>query len=289
MSGNSLMSGFPAALRAELYVARRSNAARLAVVLPAITATAQLLLAGVRSSSQQAQGALMGAGNDFAIDSAWGYYVDGLLTGLTLMGLVLVAYTAWSFASDRDTGAIRHLLIRRSSRRAVVLAKFVSALLLALIALVLMVSVITATGAWLWDFGPVVEDGYELIGTDEIREELALGLRLALLPIPTAIAFALMVAVLTQSATQAVTTALGLTLALDIFKGSMGTLSQYLYVDYMPSLIDQSYLNDVSRLVRGYSDVLLDPDILQLNQWVPLPQMLLLLGLTLIVVSWRRL
>jgi hypothetical protein len=69
----------------------------------------------------------------------------------------------------------------------------------------------------------------------------------------------------------------------------MGALSQYLYVNYIPSLIDRSYLSDVSRLVRGYSDVLLDPDMLQLNQWVPLPQMLLFLALALFIVSRRRL
>ncbi len=282
-------AGYLAALRAELYVALRSNAARVVVLLPALIATTQLLLAGLRSSTQQAQDSLLGSSSDFAIDSAWGYYVDGLLTGFTLLTLMLVAYSAWNFASDRDTGAIRHLLIRRTSRRALILAKFTTTLVLATLALALMFAVVTATGAWLWEFGPVVEDGFELIGTDEIREELGLGIQLALLPIPAAIAFALMIAVFTHSATQAVTTALGLTLALDIFKTSMGTAAQYLYVSYIPSLIDRSYLSDVSRLVRGYSDVLLDPDILQLNQSVPLPQMLLFLILALIAVGWRRL
>jgi hypothetical protein len=141
---------------------------------------------------------------------------------------------------------------------------------------------------WLWDFGPVVEDGYELIGTDEIREELLTGLRLALIPLPAAIAMGLMVSVLAQNSTQAITAALGITLALDIFKGVMGNISGYLYVNYQSSLLDESYLNDVSRLVRGYSDVLIDPSVLQLNQWVPWPQMLLFVVVALIVVQWKK-
>jgi hypothetical protein len=94
----------------------------------------------------------------------------------------------------------------------------------------------------LWDFGPVVEDGYELIGSDEIRSEVWLGLRLALIPLPTALAFGVLVSVLAQSATQAVTAALGVTLALDVFKGVLGDAAHYLYASFQPSLIDQSYL-----------------------------------------------
>lgn len=286
----SSMNGFLAALRAELYVAIRSTSARLLVLLPTAVVLAQLLLVSLRSGSQQARDSLIGGGGmDFAAGNAWGYYVDGLLTGLTLLSLSLVAYTAWSFASDRDSGAMRHLLIRRCSRRALVLAKLACAHIIAVIALLVLFLGATSLSAVLWEFGPVVEDGYELISSAEIRTEFNLGLVLALLPLPAAIAFALMVSVLTQSATQAVTTALGLTLALDIFKGTMGNMANWLYVNYQPSLIDQSYLNDVSRLVRGYSDVMLDPDVLQMNQWVPLPQMLLLVLVSLIVVRWRRL
>lgn len=284
------MSGFAAALRAELYVALRSTSARLVVILPALLAMAQLLLVRIRSGGEQARDNLLGSGGlDFAADNAWGYYVDSLLSGLTLLALALAAYTAWSFASDRDSGVLRHLLIRRSSRRAVVLAKLLAAHLVALCALLGLMLAATALAAWLWEFGPVVEDGFELIGAEEIREEFRLGLVLALLPLPATIAFALLVAVATSSATQAVTAALGLSLAMDIFKGALGNAANWLHVSYQPSLIDQSYLSDVSRLVRGYSDVMLDPDVLQLNQWVPLPWLFVFAALTLALVPWRRL
>lgn len=284
------MNGFPTALRAELFVALRSLPARVTVALPAIAVLIQLVLSRLRGAGQQAREAFPGQGGaDFAAGNAWGHYVDSLLTGLTLLSLAMVAYTAWTFASERDSGAIRHLLIRASSRRALLLAKLAGAHIIALLSLLLMLVMATAASAWFWEFGPVVEDGYELIGSREIREEFRLGLTLALLPLPAAISFATLIAVLSRTATQAVTTALGATLALDIFKGMLGNASQYLYATFQPSLIDQSYLNDVSRLVRGYSDVLLDPSFLQLNQWVPLPQMLLFLLLSLVLITRRRL
>lgn len=287
------MNGFLTALRAEMYVALRSNSTRLVVVLPGVISALQLLLMGFRSATEEARGALMGSGFGQAANiqgaDAWGSLVDSMSTGLTVIGLTLVAYAAWTFAGDKDTGVLRHSLIRRVSRRALVMAKLAQVHILGLASVLLMLALTTLTAMWLWDFGPVVEDGYELIGTDEIREELLLGLRLALIPLPAAIAMGLMVSVLAQNSTQAITAALGITLALDIFKGVMGNISGYLYVNYQSSLLDESYLSDVSRLVRGFSDVLIDPAVLQLNQWVPWPQMLLFVVIALLAVQWKKL
>lgn len=286
------MDGFITALRAELYVAMRSNTTRLVVLLPAIISALQLLLVSFRDAGEQARDALAGQGFGQAPAdgaNAWGALVDAMATGLTLTGLTLVAYAAWSFAGDKDSGALRHLLIRRVSRRALVAAKLVNAHIMGLISVVLMLAVALLVANGLWDFGPVVEDGYELIGTQEIHTEIRLGLTLALIPLPAAIALGMLISVSTQNATQAITAALGLTLALDIFKGLMGDFSDYLYVTYQSSLLNQSYLDDVSRLVRGYSDVLVDPATLQLNQWTPWPQMLALIIASLIVVQYRKL
>ncbi len=286
------MDGFVIALRAELYVALRSNSTRLVVLLPALISALQLLLVSFRSAGEQARDALSGQGfGQGAAEGAdaWGALVDAMSTGLTLTGLTLVAYAAWSFAGDKDSGALRHLLIRRVSRRALVAAKLVSVHIMGLISVVLMLAVALLVANGLWDFGPVVEDGYELIGTAEIHAEIRLGLVLALIPLPAAIALGMLISVSTQNATQAITAALGLTLALDIFKGLMGDFSDYLYVNYQSSLLNESYLDDVSRLVRGYSDVMIDPTLLQLNQWAPWPQMLALVIASLIVVQYRKL
>lgn len=283
------MTGLVTALRAELYVARRSTAARLLILVPALVVVLRAVIVRLSESGQQARDALIGQGNPAAVENAWGQLVDSFSVGLTMLGLMLVAYTAWSFAGERDSGALRHVLIRSASRGGVVLAKLLAAHLLALCALLVMSLGIIAVTTLLWDFGPVVEDGYELIGSAEIRSEVALGLRLALLPIPAALAFSMLVAVCAQSATQAVTGALGLTLALDIFKGLLGDSAYYLYATFQPSLLDQSYLQDVSRLVRGYSDVMIDNRALTLNLWIPWPQMLLFVVLALLIVRRRKL
>ena len=125
----------------------------------------------------------------------------------------------------------------------------------------------------------------ELISEAEIWSEIELGLRLALLPLPAAIGFGVLISALTQSATQALSTAIGLTLAIDVFKSTLGDLAYYHYANFQPSLLDQSYLKDVSRLVRGYSDVLVDERFLDFNLWVPLPTAAIFVILTLIAVQ----
>lgn len=287
------MNGFVTALRAELFVALRSYSTRLLVILPAIIGAAQLLISSMLGATRQARDAMSSGGfgggfGDVQGADAWGSLVDAYATGLTLTGLILVTYAAWSFAGDKDSGVLRHLLIRRVSRPALVLAKLVHVHLLGLVTVLLMLAVCTLTANLLWDFGPVVEDGYELIGTEEIREELRMGLTLALIPLPAAIALGLLISVIASNSTQAITAALGITLALDIFKGVMGRASDYLYVSYLSSLIDESYLSDVSRLVRGFSDVMIDPATLQLNQWVSWPQMLLFVILALLLVKRKN-
>ncbi len=284
------MDGFLTALRAELYVALRSGNSRTILLLPTIVVLAQLLLVKLTELGGIARDALLADGENASVmtDSAYGYFVDSVGTGLILLGLTLVALAAYTFANDRDTGAIRHILIRRSSRIALLLAKLCYLHILALTSLVLLLGVAWFLSGALWDFTAVVEDGFELIGVAEIRQEILLGLQLALLPIPAAIAFGLLISVLAQNAVQAVSIALGITLALDIFKTLLGNLSHYIYVSYQPSLIDQSYLKEVSRLVRGYSDVLIDERVLQLNLWVPLPEMLVLVAVALVIVRRRE-
>ena len=285
------MNGFVVALRSEIFVGLHTLGGKLVIITPTLLVALQYFLARLTAAGNEARDNLLGQSSfDEALTSnAWGYFVDGLSTGLTLLGLLLVALSAYSFSFDRDTGALRHLLIRRVSRPALVLAKLVYFHLLAVLAIVLLLAVCYLLSGSLWEFGPVVEDGFELIGEAEIRDEIALGLRLALLPLPAAIGLGVLVSVLANSATSAVTGALGITLAMDIFKGMLGNGANYLYARFQPSLLDESYLQDVGRLVRGYSDVLVDEQLLQLNTWVPWPALVLFVGLALVVVRLRKL
>lgn len=281
------MNRLATALRAELFIARYSLGTRLVVLAPMLLACAQLLIAALGDASTAAQQTLIG--EETVATNGYGNWVDSLVTGFTAAGLLITGYSAQSFAADRELGALRHRLIRLSSRTQIVIVKLLLLHLLALASLLLLI-----LGSWLlstalWELGPVIEDGYELISEGEILHEIHLGLRLAVYPLPAAIAFGVLLSVVAQSAMQSLSLALGLTLAFDVFKTSLGDMAGYVYARFQPSLIDASYLGDVARLARGYSDVLIDERLLVLNLWSPLPAFLLCFGLSLFVVRTKNL
>lgn len=285
------MNGLLIAIKSETFIALRTFASKIIVAAPALVAAAQLLLVGLTEAGQQARDSLLG-GSNFESDvanNAYGFFVDSLSTGLTMLGLLLVAQAAYSFSYERDIGSIRNILIRRVSRRSLLSAKLIHLHVMALLSVLLLLVSSFLLSGMLWEYSAIVEDGFELISESEIREEITLGIQLALLPLPAAIAFGLLISVSAQSATQAVSTALGITLAIDIFKGLLGDLALYLYASFQPSLIDQSYLQSVSRIVRGYSDVLIDDRVLQLNMWVPFPALLIFFAASLWIVQRRKL
>lgn len=266
--------GFATALKAEAFVLGRTPTPWLLALLPAMAVVMRLLLIRVTAGTDE-------------LHPGYGYMVDGLSTGLTLLYLILIACAAHSFAVDRDRGVLRHLLIRSLNRRQVLLAKLVLLHLLALLAVVAVLAAAFLLSHWLWELGPVVEDGFELISEAEIQAEIRSALLLALLPLPACLATGLLISVAARSATQAVAVAVGLALLVDLFKGVLGRGANYWYGSFQPSLVDQSYLSEVSRIVRGYSDVLIDPTLHQLNLWLPLPQALAFVLVALLVVNRR--
>ncbi|MDP6414925.1 MAG: ABC transporter permease subunit [Gammaproteobacteria bacterium] len=284
------MNGLLTAMKCEVFVALRTFSSKLIVLAPALVILLQFLILRLTEAGQSARDNLLGNDSfeELVANNAYGYFVDGLSTGLTMLGLLMVAQASYSFSFDRDTGAARHLLIRRVSRNSLITAKLIHLHILASLSVLLLIAVSYLMSELFWDFGAVVEDGFELISENEIRAEIAAGLRLALIPLPAAIGFGIFISVCAQSATQAVTTALGITLAIDIFKIMLGDIAYYLYASFQPSLIDQSYLQDVSRLVRGYSDVLIDERVLELNTWVPLPTLVLFFIATLWLLQRKK-
>jgi ABC-type transport system involved in multi-copper enzyme maturation permease subunit len=284
------MNGLLTAIRSELFVSLRTFSSKLIILAPALIALAQLFIVKLTEAGQQARDQLLGDSEfEQAIASnAYGHFVDGLNTGLIMLGLLLVAQAAYSFSYERDIGSIRHLLIRRVSRSSCIIAKLLHLHLLAILSVLLLLAVSYTLGGVFWDYGAIVEDGFELIGEQEILSEIQLALYLAVLPIPATIAFGLLISVWAHSATQAVTTALGITLAVDIFKGLLGNFANYLYASFQPSLLDQSYLQSASRIVRGYSDVLIDERVIQLNMWVPFPALLILIAVALWLVQGKK-
>ncbi len=283
------MSGLATALRAELFVAVRNWKIGLLLLAPAAASLIRLLLIRINNASTSLKQSLSGGSTVPNIDYAYGYFVDALATGLVFIYLLFIALAAYSFAIDRDHGIVRHLVIRQSSRRAVISAKIITLHGMAILAFITVFIVSVGLCGLLWDFGPVVEDGYELISVAEIHTEIRTGIALALLPLPACLCLGLLLSVLANSALQAVTFALGLTLLLDIFKNAIGNSAHYLYIYFQPSLLDNSYLHEVARIVRGFSDILVDEHIMQLNYWLPIPQAILFLFVAMVLVRRKSL
>ena len=284
------MNGFVIALKSELFIARNTFSSKFILFAPAAFAILQSLLTWLTEIGTSTRNNLMSNSNfdDIVNLNAYGHFVDGMSTGLTILGLLVVAQAAYSFSYDRDTGIVRHILIRRASRPALILAKLFQINLLAITSIAILMITSYLISGFLWEFGAIIEDGFELISEEEILAEISMGLKLAIVPLPAAIAFGLFVSTIAQSATQAITTALGITLAIDIFKSMLGSYADYLYARFQPSLIDASYLQDVSRIVRGYSDVLVNVDVLQLNLWAPLPAFVIFVGLTIFSIKRKN-
>ena len=283
------MKGFIAALRSELYVAVRSRWPLVLVLAPAAVAAASIFLLEVRAGSLGARAALLGrAAPRSAGEGGYGVLVDGLSYGLSFGYLALAAAAALSIAADRERGTIRHLLVCRAGRTSCVLAKYAFLMGLGILVFILVGLSAAAMAALFHDLGPVVEDGLEIIGVAEIHREIARGVGLALAPLPAAVAFALLISAGARSASGALAGVLGLTVAFDLLKGGLGGLSRYIYASYSPSLIDRSYLKEVSRLVRGFSDVFVADETIRLNVLTPWPAALVFLALALWIVHRRE-
>lgn len=282
------LSYFFHALRIELFCLRCGKIIWLLLATPVVLVVLQLLLSKLSGVS----GTFAGGGDmlsNTANINGYGLVTDGIRNGLIIINLLAIGVAAYGLAYERDIGAIRHSIIRATSRHHYLLAKYVAMLLLVFVAVLLTIGAAFVVGSVLWHFGPVIEDGFELISVAEIHSELIQGVVLALLPLPASVALGLLVSVVDKNATQAVALALGLTLAFDLLKGAINSAAQWMYAFYQPALLDKSYLGEVAKIVRGFSDVLVNENQLALNVWLPLPQALVLLVLALMLLRRREL
>ncbi|MAV33707.1 MAG: hypothetical protein CL926_10845 [Deltaproteobacteria bacterium] len=281
---NSLLS----LSKAEFYVSTRSNASRIVIFLPATLGAIQLILAKIVSIGTSARVALTSQ-QSLVSNNAYGYFVDSLTTGLTTLVLLSIANAAYGLSQERELGTLRHLLIRSGSRQSIIIAKLLHLHCLTLFSFTVLSFTAYFMSASLWDFGPVIEDGYQLIGESEIWSEIQLGILLAALPIPASICFGLLIGIIAQSPGQALAVSMGLTLTFDIFKSNMGAGANYVFAKFQPSLIDYSYISEVSRMVRGFSDVFIESETIAFNTWIPIPSALLLTALLLFYIRKRPL
>ena len=119
------MNGFRIALRCETFIALHTFSSKLILLAPSLVVVLQFLLLRLTEASRSARDRLLSnpSFDEIVANNAYGYYVDGLSTGLTMLGLLLVAQAAYSFSFDRDIQTARHLLIRRVSRPSLIMAK----------------------------------------------------------------------------------------------------------------------------------------------------------------------
>ena len=234
---------------------------------------------------------VMGQGGESPVSSgaSWAPFVDGWRTGLTLGTLGLLVFAARSIAGDLETGVLRVALTRSVTRSALILGR-----LLLAPAQVVMVILCTGLASFLvasiyGDFGPLVEDGYELFSAQELRSELGRAVWAAVPPMIATYAFGLLVSCLARSATEAVVGSLGVFLAFDMFKESLGQAQYWVFAAFAPTLADGSAVGEMSGIARGFSDSGFSETLLRMNHIIPWPQALLSTLLACLVLSRRSL
>ena len=194
------LNGLLTALKSECFVLLRSRTPWLLLLLPAVASVSKMVTIKMKNIGSQVLNSVNSSAETTV--TGYGFLVDGLLISFIVTYLVLLGFSAYTFAIDSERGITRHSIVRSISRSELIIAKYVSLCLLALFSVI-----VTLLSTWLaanlfWDLGPLIEDGYQIIGVNEIHREIILGLKLALLPLPACLAFGLMFSVCARSAIQ---------------------------------------------------------------------------------------
>ncbi len=284
------MAGFGAALRSEIYQMLRSPVVRGMAAVTALATLIPVLYQRFGFLWITAKNIARNTGQLQAPpENAYVPLVEGLSSGLLLGGYLLLTLAAGSLAWDREHGLARLFLIRRASRSALVMAKFSALVFLGVLLVGLVVLLSWGSASLLFDFGPVVEEGYEIYSEAEVLREVLTGIAASAVPLLAVIAFGLLISTATGSTARAVGIALIAILAFDIFKGLLGNSSRWIFASYLPSLGGGSYIKEVTwKVVGGFSDITLTGEDLWYNFAVPAVETVLFVLLALAVAAKRR-
>jgi len=224
-----------------------------------------------------------------APSNAYGPLVDGWSTGLTVGAMLLLIAASRSVAGDLESGLLRMASSRSASRSALALGR-------CLLGIPLCVGVMFATAAgagiaaWmLFAFGPVVEDGYELMSEPELRAQLLMAVATTTPSLIATWAFGVLVSSASRSAAVAVGATLVLYLGFDLFKEVLGVHRYWVFAAFNPSFVDNSYIKEVAGMARGFSDAGFTEGLLNQNLILPWPEAVALMALTGLVLSRRSL
>ena len=274
------MIGTVRVLRSEAYRLARSRGAWVATGLLALVPALRVYGAHLSAAATRAERAFAGRGAPAELEqgAAWAPFVDGWRAGLVLGAFVLLAHAARSLAADRESGVLRLATTRSATRSSLVVAR-------ALLAPFLVVGTILVSGLGSWlvarqlfEFGPLVEDGYEIMSAGELTRELALATSAAAPAMLALYCFGLLVSAAGRSAVGAVSVALALFLGFDLFKEVLGDDQYWVFAAYVPSLVDTSAMGEMTGLARGFSDAGFPAALQRMNFLTALPETLLLVA-----------
>ncbi|MEM7234179.1 MAG: hypothetical protein AAF517_18520, partial [Planctomycetota bacterium] len=110
----------------------------------------------------------------------------------------------------------------------------------------------------------------------------------SLAAMPAALAFGLLFSVACRSSALSIGAVLGSAVLFDATKEALGPAARYVYAYHLPALVDRSYLAEVPRIVRGFSDIVVDEEGYWMSLWVPWPQVTLFAIVSLLIVQRRR-
>ena len=266
-------------LRVELGRLLRARSAWLTLVLLSATSALGAFVAVGATALERG-----GTEDPMTSGKAWAPLVDGWRVGLVLAVLVLLAHGARSLAGDREAGVLRLAVTRSIPRSSTVLGRLLLAPILVLV-LVCAAGLAAWSTAWaLGDFGPLVEDGYEIYTAAELRAEVLRGVSAILPAMLAAYAFALLVSSLFANATLAVSCTLGSYLAFDLFKDFFGSLRPWIFATHVPTLADSSAWSELPGVMRGFSDAGYSVGLLRAAWLSPWPALAVFaLGATVVI------
>lgn len=284
------MSGAWRVFRAECYRLLRSRATQLSAAFLFLVPAMHVAAARFVDSAERLDAARRGR-EVLGLEEGrgWAPMVEAWRVGLALGALLLLIHGARTIAGDRDSGVMRLASTRTASRLGLAAGRVGLGPLL-----VVAVVVMSGLGAWMatgfwFDFGPLVEDGYPIMETDELRHELVMAIASAMPALWAVHALGLMISAISRGATLAVASSVALFLAFDLFKGSLGQARYWLFATYSPSFIDNSAMQEMVGLAHGYSDAGFPEALMRMSFLLPGPQALLLAGVAAMVLTRRRL
>ena len=284
------MKGLVLVLRAESYRLLRARSTWLGAFFLALVAALRVLAARAADAAVHTRALAAGRVEDVAgAGSAWAPFVEGWRAGLVAAALLLLIHAAGGLAADRESGVLRLGVTRASTRWAVLFGRAFLAPVFVLFALVATGISAFAMSAGFYEFGPLVEDGYQLMSSGELRTELILAVVSILPPLLALYVFGLFVSGISRSPAGAVGVALSLFLAFDLFKEVLGPSRYWVFASFVPSLVDSSAMQEMVGLAHGYSDAGFAPGLLRMSLVLPGPEALVLFLVAGWVLSRRSL